>query len=161
MNIKALFKYTLIILSIIAYNPTLFAKDFKIKGTVLDADGEKLGGTTVLLLTSDGVESQRTETSKPRMGMGGGSFKFKDVLPGDYTLKIDGGAKGAVNMPITVSDDDLDDLELVLSAKAKIKKEVVLKGDGKEPDKVIEIPEDATDAGSDAAYVTTELSFDY
>ena len=160
MNIKALFKYTLIILSIIAYNPTLFAKDFKIKGTVLDADGEKLGGTTVLLLTSDGVESQRTETSKPRMGMGGGSFKFKDVLPGDYTLKIDGGAKGAVNMPITVSDDDLDDLELVLSAKAEVKKEVVLKGDGKEPDKVVEIPEDATDAGSDAAYVTTELSFE-
>ncbi|HJM69524.1 MAG TPA: carboxypeptidase-like regulatory domain-containing protein, partial [Candidatus Marinimicrobia bacterium] len=110
MNVKTLFKYALIILCIFIYNPTLFAKDFKIEGTVLDADGEKVGGTTVLLLTTDGVESQRTETSKPRMGMGGGSFKFKDVLPGDYTLKIDGGAKGAVNMPITVSDDDLDDL---------------------------------------------------
>ncbi len=64
MNIKSLFKYTLIVLSIFAYSSTLNAKGYKVKGTVFDADGEKVGRTTVLLLTSDGVESQRTESSK-------------------------------------------------------------------------------------------------
>ena len=54
MNRKTLFKYTLIVLSVFVYNSTLFAKDFTIKGTVLDTDGDKVGGTTVLLLTSDG-----------------------------------------------------------------------------------------------------------
>jgi hypothetical protein len=160
MNIKSLFKYTLIVLSVFVYNSTLFAKDFTIKGTVLDADGDKVGGTTVLLLTSDGVESDRTETSKPRMGMGGGSFKFKDVLPGDYVLEADAGKKGKANSPITVADDNIKDVELVLSTKAKVKKEIVIEGDAADPDKVVKIPENATEAGSDADYVTTELSFE-
>ena len=160
MNIKSLFKYTLIVLSVFVYNSTLFAKDFTIKGTVLDADGDKVGGTTVLLLTSDGVESDRTETSKPRMGMGGGSFKFKDVLPGDYVLEADAGKKGKANKPITVAADDIKDVELVLSIKIKAKKEVVIEGDATDPDKVVKIPENATEAGSDADYVTTELSFE-
>ncbi len=147
MNIKELCKFVLIVISIFAYSSTLNAKDFTIKGTVLDADGEKVGGTTVLLLTSDGVESDRTETSKPRMGMGGGSFKFIKVLPGDYVLEANAGKKGKASIPITVSDDDLEDLELVLSVKVEVKKEVVLKGGG-------DIP------GSDADYVTTELSFE-
>ena len=160
MNIKSLFKYTLIVLSVFVYNSTLFAKDFTIKGTVLDADGDKVGGTTVLLLTSDGVESDRTETSKPRMGMGGGSFKFKDVLPGDYVLEADAGKKGKANKPITVAADDIKDVELVLSIKTKAKNEVVIEGDAADPDKVVKIPENATEAGSDADYVTTELSFE-
>jgi hypothetical protein len=160
MNRKTLFKYTLIVLSVFVYNSTLFAKDFTIKGTVLDTDGDKVGGTTVLLLTSDGVESDRTETSKPRMGMGGGSFKFKDVLPGDYVLEADAGKKGKANTPITVAADDIKDVALVLSRKAKVKKEIVIEGDAADPDKVVKIPANATEAGSDADYVTTELSFE-
>ena len=160
MNINSLFKYTLIVLSVFVYNSTLFAEDFTIKGTVLDADGDKVGGTTVLLLTIDGLESDRTETSKPRMGMGGGSFKFKDVLPGDYVLEADAGKKGKANKPITVAADDIKDVELVLSIKTKAKNEVVIEGDAADPDKVVKIPENATEAGSDADYVTTELSFE-
>ena len=160
MNRKTLFKYTLIVLSVFVYNSTLFAKDFTIKGTVLDTDGDKVGGTTVLLLTSDGVESDRTETSKPRMGMGGGSFKFKDVLPGDYVLEADAGKKGKANTPITVAADDIKDVALVLSTKAKVTKEIVIEGDAADPDKVVKIPANATEAGSDADYVTTELSFE-
>ena len=160
MNRKTLFKYTLIVLSVFVYNSTLFAKDFTIKGTVLDTDGDKVGGTTVLLLTSDGVESDRTETSKPRMGMGGGSFKFKDVLPGDYVLEADAGKNGKANTPITVAADDIKDVALVLSTKAKVTKEIVIEGDAADPDKVVKIPANATEAGSDADYVTTELSFE-
>ena len=160
MNIKSLFKYTLIVLSVFVYNSTLFAEDFTIKGTVLDADGDKVGGTTVLLLTSDGLESARTETSKPRMGMGGGSFKFKDVLPGDYVLEADAGIKGKANKPITVAAKNIKDVKLVLSIKTKAKKGIVIEGDAAAPDKVVKIPENATEAGSDVDYVTTELSFE-
>jgi hypothetical protein len=94
------------------------------------------------------------------MGMGGGSFKFKDVLPGDYVLEADAGKKGKANKPITVAADDIKDVELVLSIKTKAKNEVVIEGDAADPDKVVKIPENATEAGSDADYVTTELSFE-
>ena len=159
MNINSLFKYTLIVLSVFVYNSTLFAEDFTLKGTVLDADGDKVGGTTVLLLTSDGLESARTETSKRKL-MGRGSFKFKDVLPGDYVLEADAGIKGKANTPITVADDNIKNVELVLSTKTKAKKGIVIEGDDGDPDKVVKIPENATEAGSDVDYVTTELSFE-
>ena len=160
MSVKKLLKYTLVIISVLAFNSALFAKDFKIEGNVVDADGDKVGGTTVLLLTSDGVESQRTETSKPRMGMGGGVFKFKEVLPGDYVLEVDEGKKGKARKEITVSDKDLKDVELSLSTKTEPVKKVVLESEAQEPDKVVQIPEEAGDAGSDPQYVTTELSFE-
>jgi len=160
MNIKELCKFVLILISIFAYSSTLNAKDYKVKGTVFDADGEKVGGTTVLLLTSDGVESQRTESSKSRWIGAVGTFKFKNVLPGDYVLEANAGKKGKASIPITVSDDDLEDLELVLSTKTKAKKGIVIEGDDGDPDKVVKIPENATEAGSDADYVTTELSFE-
>jgi hypothetical protein len=52
------------------------------------------------------------------------------------------------------------DLELVLTTKKEVKKEIVLEGKEDEPDTVVEIPEEATEAGSDKSYVTTELSFE-
>ena len=48
----------------------------------------------------------------------------------------------------------------MLSIKTKAKNEVVIEGDAAAPDKVVKIPENATEAGSDADYVTTELSFE-
>lgn len=153
MNKKSLIRYAILSLFLISCNTILFARDYKVSGTVVDADDKRVVGVTVLLLTSDGVESQRTNTSKPRMGMGGGSFKFKDVLPGDYSLDVDGGAKGIANTPIKVFVD-LNNLIVVLSVK-RVVKEVVLAGGGK-----IKIPDEATESGSSPEYVTTELSFE-
>ncbi len=157
MNTKSLIRYAILSLFLILCNTLLFAKDYKVSGTVVDTDEKKVGGVTVLLLTSDGVESQRTNTSKPRMGMGGGSFKFKDVLPGDYALDVDGGAKGKANTLITITDDNIEDIELVLSLKsAKVKKGIALGDSGGD----ITIPSEATESGSSPEYVTTELSFE-
>ena len=72
-------------------------KPRNISGTVLDVSGEKVGGTTVLLLIDDGTESQRIETSKR------GAFKFKKVLPGSYSLNIDAGESGNITSPLTES----------------------------------------------------------
>jgi len=159
MNTKQLImliRYAIFSLFLISYNTILFAKDYKITGVVVDKDDKKVGGVTVLLLTSDGVESQRTNAKKSRMGMGGGTFKFKDVLPGDYALDVDGGDKGKVNLPITITDDDIKDIELILSAQtAKAKKGGATAG-GVE----VTISEEAAEAGSSPEYVTTELSFE-
>ncbi|HDY75287.1 MAG TPA: carboxypeptidase regulatory-like domain-containing protein [Candidatus Marinimicrobia bacterium] len=157
MNKKSLIRYAIFSLFLISYNTILFAKDYNVSGTVVDADNKKVGGVTVLLLTADGIEYQRTNTSKPRMGMGGGSFKFKDVLPGDYALDVDGGAKGKVNTPITITDDDVKNIELVLLLNnTEVKKEKAPEGGRGE----ITIPDEATESGSSQEYVATELSFE-
>ena len=76
-------------------------KPRNISGTVLDVSGEKVGGTTVLLLIEDGTESQRTETSKR------GAFKFKNVSPGKYKIDIDAGDLGKLNTDVEVSDKNV------------------------------------------------------
>ena len=53
-----------------------------VSGTVLDGKGNRVVETTVLLLAEDGTEVQRTQTSKKRLGRGGGVFEFKKVVPG-------------------------------------------------------------------------------
>lgn len=150
MTVKKLYHCVLIALCILVCNTALFAKDYSIEGTVVDAKGEKVGGTTILLLTADGVESQRTETSKPRMGMGGGSFEFKKVLPGDYILEVNEGEKGQAKKQITVSSDDMKGIELTVAKVTKPEK----------PKEEVTVPKEAAGAGSDPQYVTSELNFE-
>ena len=94
---------------------TLFAqKPQNISGTLVDPEGNGVVKTTVLLLGEDGTEVQRTETSKKRLGRGGGKFEFSKVLPGNYTLEADGGDTGKLSSPVEVADKNvkLGDLEL-------------------------------------------------
>jgi len=86
------------------------AKNYSIEGVVIDSEGNKIAKTTVLLLGEDGTEVQRTETSKNRLGRGGGKFKFKKVLPGGYSLQVDAGEMGNANVPVVIADDDLSDI---------------------------------------------------
>ena len=104
----------------------LSAKNYSIKGVVIDSEGNKIAKTTVLLLGEDGTEVQRTETSKKRLGTGGGKFKFKKVLPGGYSLDVDAGELGKAHVPVVIADDNISDIEIVLpkakpKAKAKVK----------------------------------------
>ena len=65
-----------------------------ISGTLTDINNDPVVQNTILLLKPDGTEHKRTETSKKRLGRGGGKFEFKDVEPGSYTLQSDGGELG-------------------------------------------------------------------
>ena len=89
-------------------------KPRNISGTVSDVSGEKVGGTTVLLLIEDGTESQRIETSKR------GAFKFKKVSPGKYKIDINAGDLGKLNTDVEVSDKNvkLGDLSLAKNENA-------------------------------------------
>ena len=86
-----------------------------VSGTVLDGEGNRVVETTVLLLAEDGTEVQRTQTSKKRLGRGGGVFEFKKVIPGKYKVDVDAGELGKLNTDVEVSDDDIKLGDLTLS----------------------------------------------
>ena len=91
-----------------------------ISGTLTDNNNDPVVQNTILLLKPDGTEHKRTETSKKRLGRGGGKFEFKDVEPGSYTLQSDGGELGNLSLELEVIDAEikLGDIKLSLSAIA-------------------------------------------
>ena len=135
------------------FSSVLFAqKPRTVSGTLINSDGDGLKGITVLLLSEDGTEANRDETSKK------GDFKLKKVPPGNYTLEADGGEAGKVSSPVEVSKKNvkLGDISLA--------NEVV---DTPKVPESIEVPtQDSTsdaiafqpDAGKD--YILNELSFE-
>ena len=135
---------------------TLFAqKPRNISGTLVDDTGNGIVNTTVLLLGEDGTEVQRTETSKKRLGRGGGNFEFKKVLPGLYTLEADAGDAGKLSFPAEVSDKNLKLGDLQLSSDAP-PPEVVTAESAQEP--LPDAVEFTPDPGKD--YILNELSFE-
>ena len=133
------------------FSTVLFAqKPRTVSGTLIDSDGNGLKGITVLLLSEDGTESKRDETSKK------GVFKLKKVPPGNYTLEADGGESGKVSSPVEVSKKNVKLGDITLAAKTV-----------EEAPGAIEVPtQNATpeplafqpDPGKD--YILNELSFE-
>ena len=135
---------------------TLFAqKPRTISGTLVDAAGNGIVKTTVLLLGEDGTEVQRTETSKKRLGRGGGNFEFKKVLPGNYTLESDAGDAGKLSSPVEVSDKNVKLGDLQFSSEAPPPTAVTTE-DTQEP--TPDSVEFTPDPGKD--YILNELSFE-
>jgi len=135
---------------------TLFAqKPRTISGTLVDAAGNGIVKTTVLLLGEDGTEVQRTETSKKRLGRGGGNFEFKKVLPGNYTLESDAGDAGKLSSPVEVSDKNVKLGDLQLSSEAPPPTAVTTEDT---PEPTPDSVEFTPDPGKD--YILNELSFE-
>ena len=88
------------------------AKDYGVSGQVFDSNGDKAGKVTVLLLDNSELEVQSTKAK------GNGKFKFKKVLSGKYFIRVDGGELGKANVPVTVSEDDIKDLQVSLQQTA-------------------------------------------
>ena len=102
-------KNTIIGLVVAISITTLFAqKPRDISGTIIGVDGERVAKTIVVLLTVDGTEVKREETSRR------GAFKFKKVSPGSYSLSIDAGESGSLMAQAEVADSNLKlgDLQL-------------------------------------------------
>ena len=111
---KINFKNTVIGLLVAVFATTLFAqKPRDISGTVVGADGKNVAKTTVILMASDGTEVKRVETSRR------GKFSFKKVSPGNYTLQVDAGEKGRLDVPAEVSEENLKlgDIQLAVDAE--------------------------------------------
>ena len=138
-----------------------------VSGTILDGEGNRVVETTVLLLAEDGTEVQRTQTSKKRLGRGGGVFEFKKVVPGKYKVDIDAGELGKLNTDVEVSDDDikLGDLTLATdeatAADDALNEQTIEVADGASPTNAPpteESVEFTPDPGKD--YILNELSFE-
>ena len=107
-------KNTVIGLLVAVLQLPLFAqKPRDISGTVVGADGKNVAKTTVILMASDGTEVKRVETSRR------GKFSFKKVSPGNYTLQVDAGEKGRLDVPAEVSEENLKlgDIQLAVDAE--------------------------------------------
>ena len=103
-------KNTIIGLVVAITATTLVAqKPRDISGTVVGVNGDKVAKTIVVLLTDDGTELKREETSRR------GAFKFKKVSPGNYSLSIDAGEFGKLNAQAEITDSNLKlgDLQLL------------------------------------------------
>lgn len=103
-------KNTIIGLIVAITATTLVAqKPRDISGTVVGVNGDKVAKTIVVLLTDDGTEVKREETSRR------GAFKFKKVSPGNYSLSIDAGEFGKLNAQAEIIDSNLKlgDLQLL------------------------------------------------
>ena len=152
-----------------------------ISGTLTDTNNDPVVQNTVLLLKPDGTEHKRTETSKKRLGRGGGKFEFKDVEPGSYTLQSDGGELGSLNLELEVIDAEikLGDIKLSLltiesentnAQNQEMLPEMVSAGSPTEPESQEnnEQTSDATENGAANAftpdpnkdYILNELSFE-
>jgi len=85
-----------------------------ISGTVVGINGDKVAKTIVVLLTGDGTEVKREETSRR------GAFKFKKVSPGTYSLSIDAGEFGKLTTQAEIADSNLKlgDLQLLAESSA-------------------------------------------
>ncbi len=123
----------------------LLAKGATISGTVVDSKGEKVEELPVLLLDQNETAVGRTETGKGRRK--GGVFELEDVLPGKYTINADGGDRGLAKLQVTVAEDDVKDLELVLKTAPP-------------PPAVSKAVTAHASGGTDQDYIINELSFE-
>ena len=135
------------------FSSVLFAqKPRTVSGTLINSDGDGLKGITVLLLSEDGTEANRDETSKK------GDFKLKKVPPGNYTLEADGGEAGKVSSPVEVSKKNvkLGDISLAIEVvdTPKVPESIEVPTQDSTPDAIAFQP----DAGKD--YILNELSFE-
>ncbi len=145
-------KRTTYIIAIFTFLLSLvFAEDFTIKGVVKDSNGNKAKKITVLLLGEERAEIQRTTTG----GMfKKGKFKLKKVLPGEYTLEANGGELGKVFYPVSVTNGDINGIELTLASPQITSEQNTVVDD------VFTIQPGEQSEGPSKDYITNELSFE-
>ena len=153
MAIRSVLNKVFIGVLITLFSSVLFAqKPRTVSGTLIDSNGDGIKGITVLLLSEDGTEANRDETSRK------GDFKLKKTPPGNYTIEADGGEAGRISSPVEVSDKNIKLGEITLAI------ETVKEPKAPEAIEVpsqVSSPEPATfqpDPGKD--YILNELSFE-
>ena len=153
MAIRSVLNKVFLGVLITLFSSVLFAqKPRTVSGTLINSNGDGIKGITVLLLSEDGTETNRDETSKK------GDFKLKKIPPGNYTLEADGGEAGKISSPVEVSDKNvkLGDITLAIETVEALK-----------APESIEVPPQTSksepaafqpDPGKD--YILNELSFE-
>ena len=122
---------------------------YTVEGQVIDLEGEGVGNIEVNLLDSEG-KNVGSETTKKRIGKG--SFEFKKIVPGNYTVSASGEV-GEASQELIVKDENLV-LELTLGAEPTEQKSSIATDRGT-------VGEGTTSARMpQEEYVMTEISFE-
>ena len=122
---------------------------YTVEGQVIDLEGEGVGNIEVNLLDSEG-KNVGSETTKKRIGKG--SFEFKKIVPGNYTVSASGEV-GDASQELIVKDENLV-LELTLGAEPTEQKSSIATDRGT-------VGEGTTSARMpQEEYVMTEISFE-
>ena len=153
MAIRSILNKVFLGVLITLFSSVLFAqKPRTVSGTLINSDGDGIKGITVLLLSEDGTETNRDETSKK------GDFKLKKIPPGNYTLEADGGKAGKISSPVEVSDKNvkLGDITLAIETvePPKTPEAIEVPSQTSKPEPAAFQP----DPGKD--YILNELSFE-
>ena len=153
MAIRSVLNKVFLGVLITLFSSVLFAqKPRTVSGTLINSDGDGIKGITVLLLSEDGTETNRDETSKK------GDFKLKKIPPGNYTLEADGGEAGKISSPVEVSDKNvkLGDITLAIETveAPKAPEAIEVPSQTSKPEPAAFQP----DPGKD--YILNELSFE-
>ena len=153
MAIRSVLNKVFLGVLITLFSSVLFAqKPRTVSGTLINSDGDGIKGITVLLLSVDGTETNRDETSKK------GDFKLKKIPPGNYTLEADGGEAGKISSPVEVSDKNvkLGDITLAIETveAPKAPEAIEVPSQTSKPELAAFQP----DPGKD--YILNELSFE-
>ena len=153
MAIRSVLNKVFLGVLITLFSSVLFAqKPRTVSGTLINSDGDGIKGITVLLLSEDGTETNRDETSKK------GDFKLKKIPPGNYTLEADGGEAGKISSPVEVSDKNvkLGDITLAIETVEALKapESIEVPSQTSKPEPAAFQP----DPGKD--YILNELSFE-
>jgi len=153
MAIRSVLNKVFLGVLITLFSSVLFAqKPRAVSGTLINSDGDGIKDITVLLLSEDGTETNRDETSKK------GDFKLKKIPPGNYTLEADGGKAGKISSPVEVSDKNvkLGDITLAIETveAPKAPEAIEVPSQTSKPEPAAFQP----DPGKD--YILNELSFE-
>jgi hypothetical protein len=114
------------------------ARMARVSGRVLNSRGEPIGGQRMLMLSpADPLISVGGMNMNNAMLAGDGAFTFTNVAPGRYNLNVrpmgqPGPTEEFAVMPITVGNDDIENLIVTTSLGATIRG-VVLTDDGTPP----------------------------
>ena len=105
----------------------------RVKGKLLDANGDPMKATQVMLIGGGGrVGSMSMTVSDPQ-----GKFEIANVQPGPYavmTMQMQASGPKMNMQPLMVPDRNVENLELGARAEATIQGKVAVDGDAKMPD---------------------------
>jgi len=116
----------------------VIARLARIRGRAMNSNGQPAAAVSLMLTPADPAGAMMMTTMGNAMVAGDGTFQFANVAPGRYNLMLRPGGMAMTAtseiamMPITVGNEDIDNLTVV-SAPAAIVRGVVMTDDGSAP----------------------------
>ncbi len=140
------------------------ARAMKISGVALDASGKPMAGAMVMAMGRNLFDTNM----RPAQVRPDGRFTIGGVVAGDYILRADhrrdDGDQEEAMLPITVSDADIADVQLVAVRPSTVRGRVVFQGEGQPPNaasvRLSLVPSESTRFGAASTTMKEDRTFE-